>query len=233
MYQGRTIAVVVPAYNEELLIYQTIMGIPQYVDKIIAVDDASIDRTLENLRKLEKIMPARLMVLNHIVNQGVGAAIATGYEKAMEYAFEVVAVMAGDGQMHPDDLPRILDPVIANKADYSKGNRFIIPYWKYTGNIILSFFTRILTGYKVSDTQSGYTAINLETLKKLDVDTIYPRYGMPNDMLFKLSKIRARVQDVYTRPVYHIGEKTGIRLRSVVPKITWLFMRQIWQKTSH
>lgn len=229
MYRDKRIAVVVPCYNEEHLIINTLKGIPEFVDKIIVVDDASKDFTHFKMVELSN-RNENIVFIGHFINKGVGAAISTGYRASKKLNMDITAVMAGDGQMPPGDLTKILDPVIDGKADYTKGNRFIIPIWKYFGNVILSFFTRLLTGYKISDCQSGYTAITREMLDKLDLDKIYPRYGMPNDMLFKLSKLKARVQDVYTRPVYHIGEKTGIRLRSVVPKISWLFLRELCQK---
>jgi len=132
--------------------------------------------------------------------------------------------------MDPDDLDRILDPVVEGKAEYSKGNRFIIPIWKYLGNIFLSFLTRLLTGYKISDCQGNYSAIDRQTLMRINLDKIFHDYGFPNDLLFKLSRIKARVQDVPTTPIYGIGEVTGIKLKKVVPRISWLFMRLFFKK---
>lgn len=229
MYKNKTVAVVIPAYNEESLIVKTITTIPDFVDKIIVVDDCSEDSTFE---KISLIKNDKINLLYHLINRGVGATISTGYKEALRLKFDITVVMAGDNQMNPSDLTRIIDPIIDGN-DYSKGNRFIIPLWKYIGNVVLSFFTRILTGYKISDCQNGYTAINKETLSQIDLDTVYPRYGMPNDFLYKLSKINAKVIDVYTNPVYHIGEKTGIKLKSVLPKISWLFLKLAWQKILH
>lgn len=232
MIDSKTIAVVVPAYNEQKLIEHTLLAIPKCADKIIVVDDASTDNTNWFIRQAAE-KDGRIEQITHSENRGVGASIATGYKLAKALHIDITVVMAGDGQMDPKDFQKIINPVLHGEADYSKGNRFVIPLWKYFGNVILSFLTRLLTGYKISDCQSGYTAINKDTLHKIDLDNIYPRYGMPNDFLFKLSKIRAKVKDVYTTPVYHIGEKTGIKLKEVVPKISLLFGRMVWQKISH
>src|SRR5512139_2352266 len=212
MYRNNTIAVVVPAYNEEKLIRKVLETTPVFVDHIVVVDDASTDRTGEVVQTRRAEDP-RVIYLRHPSNEGVGAAITTGYKWSRDRKVDVTVVMAGDGQMNPDDLPRLLDPIVAGEADYAKGNRLftgkawsVIPKTRYIGNAILSFLTKIASGYwHVADSQSGYAAMTLEVLQTLDLDAIYKRYGMPNDLLVKLNVFNFRVKDVPVTPVYGIG----------------------------
>jgi glycosyltransferase involved in cell wall biosynthesis len=227
---GKTIAVVVPAFDEEQLIGETIAGIPAFVDHIIVVDDASSDATVARARDFGD---RPVEVIEHSRNSGVGAAILSGYRRALAEGIDVTVVMAGDNQMDPDELATIAAPVVRGEVDYAKANRLIsgrawelIPRHRYFGNAVLSMLTKIASGYwHVADSQAGYTAISLTTLERLDLDRIYTRYGFPNDLLVHLNVCNARVRDVPSRPVYGIGERSGIRLHNVVPRISWLLVR--------
>jgi glycosyltransferase involved in cell wall biosynthesis len=229
VYEGRSVAVVVPAYNEEALVGSTVEGIPAFVDRIIVVDDGSKDDTAGRAQNADK----RVEVIAHEKNQGVGSAIITGYKRAIAVEAEVTAVMAADGQMDPDDLEMLVRAVALGETDYAKANRLftgqawqLIPRTRYLGNAALSFLTKIASGYwHVADSQSGYTAVNLETLKLLDLDRVYRRYGFPNDFLVHLNVFNRRVRDYPSRPIYGVGERSGIRLRHVVPKISWLLLK--------
>jgi glycosyltransferase involved in cell wall biosynthesis len=237
MYQEKKIGAVVPAYNEAKLIAHTLTTIPSLVDTIIVVDDKSNDTTAEIIKEIAE-GDTRVILIQHEVNQGVGGAIATGYKKAVELEIDVTAVMAGDGQMDPNDLTNILDPVANGDADYTKGNRLfqgdawnMIPHYRYFGNSFLSLLTKIASGYwHIADSQTGYTAVSLKVLKKLHLDTIYKRYGMPNDMLIKLNQYDFRVRDIHVRPVYNIGEKSEIKLIKVIPRISWLLFKGFWKR---
>jgi glycosyltransferase involved in cell wall biosynthesis len=228
MLDGRTVAVVVPAHNEEALLAETLRGIPEFVDRVYVVDDASTDGTAQTAA-----VAGRVEVLRHERNQGVGAAIVTGYRRAIADGMEVTAVMAGDNQMDPGDLERLVRPVAAGEVDYAKANRLysgefwrMIPRTRRWGNAVLSFLTKIASGYwHVADSQTGYTAISLPMLERLDLDRVYPRYGFPNDMLVHLNVWNARVRDFPSRPVYGVGESSGIRLHAVVPRISWLLVK--------
>ena len=233
MYEGKTIAVVIPAHNEEKLIGQVLTTMPDFVDLIIVVDDASTDQTPDIVTSYRRRLGEKLRLLSHKENQGVGAAIVTGYKYALAQSIEIIAVMNGDAQMDPDDLVRIVAPVARGEADYVKGNRLfrgeswrMIPHYRYLGNATLSLLTKIVSGYwHIADSQSGYTAIARIALERLDLNKIYKRYGMPNDILVKLNVGNFRVRDVSVRPIYNIGEVSGIRLRKVIPAITWLLLR--------
>ena len=141
--------------------------------------------------------------------------------------------MAGDAQMDPADLPKLLSPLVRDQADYAKGNRLftgeawnIIPRYRYLGNAVLSLLTKIASGYwHVADSQSGYTAITIEALSVLHLDRLYPRYGFPNHLLVELNNYDFRVKDVHIRPVYDVGEVSGIRLHKVIPTLSWLLFK--------
>jgi glycosyltransferase involved in cell wall biosynthesis len=230
MLEGKRVAVVVPAYNEERLIAETITGIPPFVDRIYVVDDASSDGTAEAARALRD---PQVEVIVHERNEGVGAAIVTGYKRAIEERIDVTCVMAGDNQMDPEELEALALPVARGEVDYHKANRLftgqawqLIPRTRYLGNAILSLLTKIASGYwHVADSQAGYTAISLPILQLLDLDRVYKRYGFPNDLLVHLNVWNARVRDFPSRPIYGVGERSGIRLRKVVPTISWLLLK--------
>lgn len=232
MYKDKSICVVVPSYNEETQIGKVIDTMPEYVDKIIIIDDLSRDKTVEVVREHQK-KSDRIILILHEINQGVGGAIASGYKWARDNDFDTAVVMAGDGQMDPKDLPALLDPVVEDKTDYSKGNRLFtgeayqkIPKIRYFGNAFLSLLTKIASGYwHVADFQSGYTVINKKALHMIDWDNMYKRFGQPNDLLVKLNVYNFRVKDIPIEPVYNVGEKSKINIFKVIFTISWLLFR--------
>jgi glycosyltransferase involved in cell wall biosynthesis len=235
MVDGKSVAVVVPAYREATLIGDTLRGIPPFVDQVYVVDDASDDGTAEAARA---VGDGRVTVLRHERNGGVGAAIVTGYERALADGVDVTCVMAADNQMDPRDLENLVAPVARGEVDYAKANRLftgeawkVIPRSRYLGNAMLSLLTKIASGYwHVADSQSGYTAIGRDTLARLDLRRLYRAYGFPNDMLVHLNVWNARVRDFPSRPVYGVGEQSGIKIRSVVPRISWLLVKRfLWR----
>jgi glycosyltransferase involved in cell wall biosynthesis len=240
MVEGKRVAVVIPAYNEEKLLETTVAGIPAFVDRIYIVDDASRDATVGRAHTAAAADP-RITVLVHERNRGAGAAVITGYKRAVENDADIVCVMNGDNQMDPAEMLGLLMPVVNDEVDYTKANRLftgeawnLIPHYRYLGNAMLSLLTKIASGYwHIADSQAGYTAINRRMLELLDLENVYPRYGYPNDMLVHLNVWSARVRDIPSRPIYGIGEKSGIRLRSVVPRISWLLMKGFFWRMGH
>ncbi len=232
MYKNKTIAVVVPAFNEETQIGSVIETMPDYVDKIIIVDDVSKDNTVGIVEQCLQDNK-KVVLIKHQINQGCGGALATGYHWTKNNNFDIIVRMDGDGQMDPDDLNKIIEPVVAGRADYAKGNRLfygdawnMIPHYRYLGNSFLSLLTKIASGYwHVADSQSGYTAISLVALNKINIDKIYKDYGIPNDLLISLNQFDFRVCDVHIKPVYNVGEKSGIKLLKVIPRISWLLLK--------
>ena len=232
MLEGKSVAVVVPAHDEAELLPETLAGIPGFVDRVFVVDDASTDATPERARLAASADP-RIEVLEHDRNRGVGAAIVSGYERAVAERMDVTCVMAGDNQMDPAELPMLVEPVARGEVDYAKTNRLftgqawkLMPRHRYLGNAVLSLLTKIASGYwHVADSQSGYTAVALPVLEQLDLQRLYPRYGFPNDLLVHLNVWNARVRDFPSKPVYGVGERSGIRLWKVVPTISWLLLK--------
>jgi glycosyltransferase involved in cell wall biosynthesis len=232
MYRDKKIAVLIPAFNEEKLIGKVLKTTPEFVDHIVVVDDASQDRTGEIIKTHQREDP-RIVYIPHKRNEGVGGAIITGYKWSRDNEIDISVVMAGDAQMDPKDLPKLLDPVVEGEVDYSKGNRLftgkawrIIPKNRYLGNAVLSFLTKIASGYwHVADSQSGYGAVTLEVLNTIDLDRVYKRYGMPNDFLTKLNVYHFRVRDVPVNPIYKIGERSNMKIYKVVFTLSFLLMK--------
>jgi len=237
MYRKKTIAIVLPCYNEETQIGKVIEGMPNYVDKIVIVDDCSIDNSVFVVEKHAK-GNNKIKLLKHKANQGCGGALATGYQWLCDKNIDIAVRMDADGQMDPKDLPAILDPVVNDEADYSKANRLftgeaykIIPKLRYFGNSVLSLLTKIASGYwHISDSQTGYTAINKKALKIVDWFSMYKGYGQPNDLLVMLNVLNMRIQDVPIKPTYNVGEKSGIKIYKVVFTISWLLLKKfLWR----
>lgn len=290
MLNGKTVAVVVPAYNEETQIGIVIETMPSFVDRIIIVNDKSKDRTSEvvqsyiakdiksplelkpfpnkkarnrfneaeivvqeiNEKEIEKFTPSRvvnqnpekdrIILIEHLENGGVGAAIARGYKWCKDHEIDCTAVMAGDGQMDPDELESLCLPVVDDGIDYVKGNRlrhrsanYVIPKVRFFGNSILSILTKIASGYwRVSDTQTGYTAISKHALNAIELYKIYRSYGMPNDTLVKLNIAQCTLKEIEIKPVYRVGEQSKMKIFKVIPRVSWLlckcFFKRMWLK---
>jgi glycosyltransferase involved in cell wall biosynthesis len=229
MYRELSVAVIVPAFNEERAIAGTLARVPAFVDHIILVDDASVDATTEAASMCGRSFEA----VRHPHNRGVGAAIVTGYRRALAHGLDVAVVMAGDGQMDPADLPYLLDPLVDGRADYSKGDRFrhpeiwqAMPATRIAGNMLLSLATKLTSGYwHVFDSQCGYTAITRAALERLDLERVFSRYGYPNDVLARLHVAGMRVEDVSVRPIYGPEWRSGISLGTVIYPVAFILLR--------
>lgn len=232
MFEGKKIAVVVPAYNEEKQIGRVLSTMPDFIDAVVVVDDCSPDQTSEKVLEFAR-NDGRVHLKRLPVNEGVGGAIAAGYLWARDNDYDVAVVMAGDGQMDPADLPAILMPVVRGEVDYAKANRLLygdayhkIPAVRYFGNSVLSLLTKIASGYwHVADSQAGYTAIGKNALHHIPWERMYKRYGQPNDLLVRLNIYNFRVRDVVIEPVYGVGEVSKMKVRKVVFSISFLLVK--------
>jgi len=289
MINNKTIAVIVPCYNEESQIIMVLETMPNFVDRILVINDCSTDQTedvikdyiskfqttsieinvpsdtikankfnradvvAQEIQKSEnnKFVPSlifnnnksdRIVLINHIVNSGKGAGVATGYKWAKDHGIDCTATMDGDGQMDPSELKSICMPVVNENIDYVKGNRLIhrssllvIPKIRFLGNSILSILTKLASGYwKISDTQTGFTAISLKALNSIRLHKIYKSYGYPNDVLVKLNIAFCSVREVEIKPVYNVGEQSKMKILKVIPMVSWLlfksFFKRLWIK---
>ena len=204
---------------------------PGFVDRIVVVDDASSDGTAD---RAAATGDPRVQVLRRSANGGVGAAITDGsraFLAAGGSPDDACAVMAGDAQMDPADLPRLLDALVG-EAGYAKGNRFLaegtfraMPFLRYAGNRVLSFLTRLATGHAgIGDSQCGYAVARRSALARVDLGRLWPRYGFPNDLLVKLALADVRVVDVPVRAVY-ADETSGLVPWRVAPRILGILWR--------
>ena len=195
------IAVVIPSYRAEQHILDVLSGIPDFVSIIIVVDDCSPDATA---KLVQNHKDPRIILVAHKENQGVGGAVLTGYQKALELSAEIIVKMDSDDQMDPAYLPQLLVPILTGKADYTKGNRFIhlkelsaMPILRRIGNAGLSFLTKGASGYwNIFDPTNGYTAIHAAIIPMLDISKLHRRFFFESSMLIELGAIRAVVQDV-------------------------------------
>lgn len=295
MLNNKTIAVVVPSYNESAQIGMVIETMPDFVDRIVIVNDCSKDNMEEivlkyintskynysevvvedettkdfsidkynylyadkviheqNQKEKEFFNPSevvnqnpysdRVILINHTVNGGVGAAIATGYKWCKDHQIDCTAVMAGDGQMDPGELEGICKPVVEEGVDYVKGNRLmhksawlVIPKTRFFGNSVLSILNKLASGYwRISDTQTGFTALSKNAINSVRLYKIYKSYGMPNDFLVKLNIASCTIREVIIKPVYNVGEQSKMKVFKVIPTVSLLliksFFKRLWVK---
>jgi glycosyltransferase involved in cell wall biosynthesis len=263
MLQEKLIVVIIPAYNEDYNISKVIETMPEFVDRILIINDGSQDETSNQVKKyfntkynisLQSILfpmtigphkieasdyeYSRIIIVHHNKNLGKGAGIKTGYQICQQLTVHCIATMDGDGQMDPEDLINICNPIVENKAQYTKGNRLtfnqvkkIMPSSRYFGNLILTFFTRISSGYwNILDTQTGYTCISLSQLKRINIDHLYPLYGYPNEMLAILNAQNTLLKEVNVRPIYESHHKSKMHLPKVIPRITILLLKSYFQR---
>jgi len=262
MYRGQTVAAVVPAYNEEDRVGSVIDDLPEYVDRVYAVDDCSTDDTwseiLEHTTDQERLptpaageAPARqsaipdggvndgtqVIGIRHDRNQGAGGALKTGYRHAERDGVDITVTIDADGQMDPDRMDRLLDPIVEDRAGYAKGNRLAgsrlqaeMPRFRLLGNWLLTLLTRPASGYwRLRDPQNGYTAISREALSSIDVDAVPDDHDYPNDLLQRLNVVGVTVADVPMSAVYGDEEST-IDFASFVPRTSTTLLRAFFRR---
>ncbi len=234
MYRDHTIAVVIPAFNESKLLPKTIGGLPDFLDQVIIVDDGSVDSTCEVANQL---CEPRLTILKHRLNQGVGRAISTGYQYALTHRADLIVVMGADDQMCPSEISSLLDPLIDGRADYTKGNRLGAPHYganmpwlRRNGTLLLSHLTRYATGLTdIIDSQCGFTAITRKSLSQLPIESLFARYGYPNDLLSLLAVRNQRVLNIVVTPIYRT-ETSGLKVHRVLIPIAGILLRALFRR---
>ena len=215
MYSEKSISLVIPAHNEERLIGPTLEGVPETIDRVYVVDDASQDNTCEVVKRYAE-RDRRVVLLRHEVNKGVGAAIITGYLQSSADDFDIAVVVGGDNQMPLEVVDDLLEPIAKGEVDYAKGNRFLMPqvglegmpWTRFLGNALISITTKMCSGfYKIYDVVDGYTAISKRAIDMIDWGKAWKGYGYPMDFLVRLNAYGLRVKDVPRRAIYLEGER--------------------------
>lgn len=236
MYRNRTVAVVMPAHNEELHIGAVIEGIPRFVDHVIVVDDASADRTAE---KVIASVRSNVELIRRPKNGGMGSAIVDGFRAALDHGADLVAVLDADGQMDSGQLSSLLKPIVDGDTDFAKGNRFFsrssfdeMPAHRVFGNLVLTFLTKIATGYwHLRDSENGYTAISARMLRTLPLHRLETGYQFANRFLIELSAAGAKIVDV-PLPARYGEEESGIRPLRDGLAIVWALFTGFWMRAA-
>jgi dolichol-phosphate mannosyltransferase len=234
VYRDTRVHVVIPAYNVADRIAAVLKSVPDFVDAITVVDDGSGDGTGDAARA---VADPRARVLSHAVNQGVGAAMVTGFRDALVDGDGIVVKMDGDGQMDPAMLGRLLDPIVDGRCGYTKGNRFlfareltVMPRHRLMGNFTLTFLTKLASGYwHVFDPQNGYLAIASPVLRLLDFDRLSRRWFFENDMLINLNVFNVAVADV-PMPSRYGDERSSMSVGRVLMSFPFHLVRGYWSR---
>lgn len=234
IHREHTIAALVPAYNEAMHVGGVLQTMPAFVDHIIVIDDASIDGTAD---VAAAVNDDRVRLIRHKENRGLGASLIDAHLAAIDLGADISVVMAGDGQMDPDYLTDLLDPIVDGRADFTKGNRFYsvqsfdgMPGHRVFGNVLLSFMTKLATGYwNLFDPQNGYTAISKPVQSRIPWTDLARDYTFENDVLARLGLMRARVLDVDI-PAAYGDEVSDIKLATVVPSLFGTLSKAAWRR---
>lgn len=229
------IFVIIPSYKVTNHISEVIDRIGDEVEKVVIVDDCCPNGSGDFVS--QNMDDPRVIVLMHEKNKGVGGAVMTGYKYALENGADICVKIDGDGQMAPELIPALVNPIIDGRADYVKGNRFVtlydvsaMPSVRIFGNAVLSFITKLSSGYwSIFDPTNGFTAIHKYTLQQLKLDVIEERYFFETSMLIALGGIRAKVLDMPMRAVYE-DEVSGLRIEDIIFDFTRKHLKAILKR---
>jgi dolichol-phosphate mannosyltransferase len=234
--QEEKLCVVIPAYRVAGHIESVVNGIPDWIWKIIVVDDKSPDDLAD---RVEAMANPRVELVRHDQNKGVGGATVSGFNRGLELGATVLIKMDGDGQMDPSFLPDLLEPIVNGKADFVKGNRFgrleaisRMPFHRRMGNLFWSFMTKVGSGYwNVFDPNNGYLALDADAYKRLDKKFLHPRYFFETSLLVELNIVRAVAEEV-AMPAIYAGEPSSLSVFKVITTFPGLllsrYLRRIW-----
>lgn len=238
MSKAKRITVVIPAYKVTGQILGVIAAIPKVVTNILVVDDGCPQGSGSLVEK--SVRDKRVEVLFHSKNQGVGAAMKSGYRRALELGSEIVIKIDGDGQMDPSRIEELIAPIQDGAAEYAKGNRFYeveavkrMPKKRIFGNLFLSFFTKFSTGYwHIFDPNNGFTAISRSALEKLPLHKVDSRYFFESDMLFRLYVSGSVVRDV-PMPAIYGDEKSNLRISRIIFEFPYKHSRNFLKRIAY
>ncbi len=232
------IAVVIPCYRVANQILDVCQSIPDIVSRIYVVDDACPERS--GYLVMAKHEDSRLKVLFHEENKGVGGAVMTGYQAALDDGADIIVKIDGDGQMDASLIQHFIQPILSGQADYTKGNRFYdltglrqMPKVRVFGNAALSLLNKLSSGYwTVFDPTNGYTAIHANVCQRLPFSKISNRYFFETDMLFRLNTLRAMVLDIPMDAKYE-SEVSNLSVSGVAGEFLWKHMRNFIKRIGY
>jgi len=197
----------IPAYNEERVISNIVQRTKKFVDKVIVCDDGSFDNTVQNAKQ------AGAEVIQHQKNQGKGAAMRSLFNHAKQIDADIIVTMDGDGQFLPEEIPKILAPVIENRSDIVIGYRFDdkteMPAYRKIGNKLLDRVTNIAVDLPVRDSQSGFRAYSKKALDMINFST--DGFGADSEILINAAKSELVISEIKVTVIYNTGGRTSTK----------------------
>ena len=229
MFEGQRVAVIVPCFQVAGHLAEVLRSLPAWVDHVVIVDDGSTD---DLGAAVEDAADERVEVLRHAANHGIAAAMVTGLRRALDLGAELIVKMDGDGQMDPQYLPALLDPIVAGEADLTKGNRFLrrrplrsMPLVRHLGNLALSFLTKVASGYwNLFDPTNGYLALRRRLVEELELERLGPRYYFEISLLCEAYLCGAVARDVAI-PARYGDERSSLSLARTMAAFPFLLLR--------
>jgi dolichol-phosphate mannosyltransferase len=229
------VAIVIPCYRVGRDVLKVIQKIDSGINQIYVIDD-SCPLSTGNIVE-ENCEDSRIRVIRHLTNQGVGAAVKSGYSEALKNNASIIVKLDGDGQMNPAEISRLINPIILGQADYAKGNRFFsrevwtsMPIIRLVGNVALTFISKISSGYwGIADPNNGFTAISAEALLKLDLSKISDSYFFESDMIFNLGLLNAKIADV-SIPAIYLDEESSLKISRSLIEFSYKHLRNFFKR---
>ncbi|MBF0614672.1 MAG: glycosyltransferase family 2 protein [Magnetococcales bacterium] len=229
------VGVVIPCYRVRNQIIKVINRIGPEITKIICVIDCCPEGSGQLI--LEQCSDHRVEVIFNDKNLGVGGATISGIRAALAHGCQIIVKLDGDGQMDPRDIPRLLAPILAQRADFTKGNRFYdldglqsMPWIRLVGNALLSFISKFSTGYwHVFDPTNGFFAMHAITARQLPWSKISQDYFFESDLLFRLNIVSAVIEDVPMKAHYG-DEVSSLRIRSIIGIFLFRHFRNVLKR---
>lgn len=232
---NQKIGIVIPCFKVKSQILDVLAKIDSHATHIYVVDDACPEQSGEFVKS--NTNDPRVQVLVKPLNGGVGSAMVTGYQQALKDQCDIIVKLDGDGQMDPQLISALIEPILRGDADYSKGNRFYylsslssMPPVRIFGNAALSFISKFSSGYwDIMDPTNGFIAIRGSYLKKIPLEKLSSRYFFESDMLFRLNITGARVVDCPMDALYG-DEKSNLRISKVLFSFPFLYLNRMLKR---
>jgi len=205
--EGKKIIVCIPGYNVAKVIRQLVMECRKYSDDVIVCDDGSIDDTASEAKK------GGATVISHSKNSGKGAAMKSLFNISKYLKADVTITMDGDGQFLPQEIDKIVKPIIEGNADIVIGYRFEgdnqIPSYRKIGNKLLDKMTNMASELRFRDTQSGFRAYSSKAIDLINFES--EQFGADTEILIDASRKGLKIVEEKVTVLYNTGEKTSTK----------------------